>query len=353
MVFSHLKLTVGGAAYHVLSRIGAAGLDYTQRSNKFAHHVVLDAKERPAAGPAALLGTPGFMDASWSGEPRILPAGRKPLAENLPPAVCRKWQQATGDAGWAGVLAQTATGGNHAAYVIFKTGTETLGLVIEALNLVPATVRWRVSFSTYYTKLPPEIECQWRFVVAGSAEAKAAQRNAHCVTIDLTTKLGRAPDGPLVDSARTGVLMQPRAARTTSEPGRAHAEPIESTSPAGSAPSDKPYEWDFSSAVPDGACPQAASAGAAGKVARGEVASCAFGLCAVMLAIGGAFVARSKLLDSSAEESIAANKESVAAKFDKAGTPPSAAQSPNCRTPQQCQRIFPRQKPLRHLQLGW
>src|SRR3954463_12353575 len=45
VVHSHLRINVGGAAYHILSRICAAGLDYTQRSNKFAHHVVLDLKE--------------------------------------------------------------------------------------------------------------------------------------------------------------------------------------------------------------------------------------------------------------------------------------------------------------------
>ena len=42
---SHLLLDVGGRPYHVLSRICDAGLDYTQRNNKFAHHVVLDRSE--------------------------------------------------------------------------------------------------------------------------------------------------------------------------------------------------------------------------------------------------------------------------------------------------------------------
>src|SRR5262245_2687943 len=65
VVCSHLRLVVGGAAYQILSRICAAGLDYTQRSNKFAHHLVLEANELVACGPAALLAAQGFMESSW------------------------------------------------------------------------------------------------------------------------------------------------------------------------------------------------------------------------------------------------------------------------------------------------
>ena len=68
--FSHLQLTIGGQTVSVLSRIGPAGLDYSGRSNKYAHHVVLEASERPQAGPAWLLSQPGFMQETWEGEPR-------------------------------------------------------------------------------------------------------------------------------------------------------------------------------------------------------------------------------------------------------------------------------------------
>src|SRR5690606_29192447 len=40
VAWSHWKLTVGGRPMHVLSRIADAGLDYTQRTNKFVHHGV-------------------------------------------------------------------------------------------------------------------------------------------------------------------------------------------------------------------------------------------------------------------------------------------------------------------------
>src|SRR5688572_8699530 len=78
VAWSHLRLSVGGKSLSILSRVGFAGLDYTDRTNKYAHHVAITSDERPSGGPAWLLSQPGFMDSSWTGEPRILPSGRRP-----------------------------------------------------------------------------------------------------------------------------------------------------------------------------------------------------------------------------------------------------------------------------------
>jgi hypothetical protein len=208
VAFSHLRINVGGLPYHVLSRICAAGLDYTQRSNKFVHHVVLDRKELVAGGPAAVLATRDFMQSAWEGEPRVVGVGRPPPAAPAPAAICRTWQRVAGDAGWAGVLAESAAGpSSRVAALIFEPGTDTLALVAEALALLPPALRWQVTFSTYYTKLPPEVECQWRFVLAGSPEAKALARSPQTLTIDLSSPLGRAPDGPWAEAARTGEAL--------------------------------------------------------------------------------------------------------------------------------------------------
>src|SRR3954470_15225282 len=53
--YAHWLLNVSGAAYHVLSRVCDSGVDHTQRTNAFAHHLVLDPSEMPPAGPAWLL----------------------------------------------------------------------------------------------------------------------------------------------------------------------------------------------------------------------------------------------------------------------------------------------------------
>jgi hypothetical protein len=206
VVFSHLGFTIAGRRCHVLSRVCDAGLDYTQRTNKLAHHVILDAAEVPAAGPAWLLAQPRLMQSNWAGEPRILPTGPRVPSGDSQPRVCRAWQQITGDAGWGGVLAETATGPTvRQAVLVFQPGMEMLPLLAESLALLPIELRWRVSFSTYFTKLPAGVECQWRCVVAGTPEAVAAQRTRQTgLVLDLCHPLGPATGGAYVEAARTG-----------------------------------------------------------------------------------------------------------------------------------------------------
>jgi hypothetical protein len=201
----------------VLSRICDAGLDYTQRTNKFAHHVVLDVAERVPAGPGWLLGLDGLLQATWDGEPKVLPAGRRPPPGTCPPAVCQAWQRLTGDAGWGGVLAETAANGaGTPAVLIFRPGIDPLPLVAESLALLPPEVRWNVSFTTYLTALPAGMDCQWRCVLAGSPEAIAARRIPRAVVIDLCSRLPPAAPGPYVEAARTGIV--PATARPPALP---------------------------------------------------------------------------------------------------------------------------------------
>jgi len=204
VAWSHWKLTVGGRPMHVLSRIADAGLDYTQRTNKFVHHVVLDPNELVPAGPAWLLGS-GLMQTDWDGTPRILPRGRAIPSAEVRPAVCQTWKAMTGDAGWAGVLAATAAAGaNQQAVIVFRPGMDLLPLLAEAVALLPPADRWGVTFTTYFTRLPPGVNCNWRCVLADSPEALAATRTPHAVVIDLCRPLGHAPASALVESARTG-----------------------------------------------------------------------------------------------------------------------------------------------------
>lgn len=203
VAWSHLIVSLGGKCYHVVSRVADAGLDYSQRSNKLAHHVAFEPGELPLGGPAWCLAQPGFVRSTWNEQPQTLPAGRAVPNGDRPPAPCTAWQRATGDAGWAGVLAQSADQ-RQGAFIIFSPGTDLLPLMVEALALVPPARRWEVTFSTYVTKLPPGVDCRWRCVVAGSEEALAAQRTPGATVIDLTQPLGKAPSSQLVECARTG-----------------------------------------------------------------------------------------------------------------------------------------------------
>ncbi len=203
--YSHLHIKVSEQTYYVLSRICDAGVDYSQRSNKLAHHVALSASELVAAGPAAVLAHGGFCESRWDGRVRTLPVGRSPNAPCSGPGVCSAWKRLTGDAGWAAVLAHSATAAKpRPVSVIFPAGTDTLALVVEALNLVSPAQRWNVTFSTYFTRSVAGSDCLWRFVLNGTKQASSLRNNSTELVIELDTELKAPPQTPFLSSARTG-----------------------------------------------------------------------------------------------------------------------------------------------------
>ena len=136
-------------------RVGPSGLDYSGRTNKYAHHVVIDAAERPEGGPAWLLARPGFMQTAWDGEPRMLVEGRPVPRGDRPAGMATAWASLTGDAGWAGVLAEAFLADpRRPAFVVFRPGMDLLPLLVEAIALLPASRRWDVQFGTYLTQAP-------------------------------------------------------------------------------------------------------------------------------------------------------------------------------------------------------
>ena len=220
VVFSHLRLTISGKMVSVLSRIGPAGLDYSGRPNKYAHHVVMEGAERPEGGPAWLLSQPGFMQGAWEGEPREIPSGRTLPQGDRQPGVARAWQSLIGDGGWAGVLAESFLADpRRTVFLVFRPGMDLLPLFVEAMALLPASRRWEVDFTTYFNQLPQGVTCSWRGVLDGSDEARNAQRLPNAIFFDLCHLLGRAEGGALVHLARTGE-------RIAQEPGTATAPPV-------------------------------------------------------------------------------------------------------------------------------
>lgn len=197
--FAHLRIAIGGRERSVLARVAAAGLDYSGRSNKFAHFLLPDDGERPAAGPARMLACADLRSA-WDGRVQWLPPRQMSQPADRPPRPCMLWGKAAGDAGWGGVLAESALAGRPANIVV-PFGVDVLALFDEALRLLPSAQRWRVTFATYSTGLPPGVACNWRGVLAGSPEAAAAA--AAGLVIDLTEPRS-APATPAADAGRKG-----------------------------------------------------------------------------------------------------------------------------------------------------
>jgi hypothetical protein len=220
IAYVHVRLTVGGQVQDVLSRIGPAGLDYSGRPNKYAHHVVLGPDERPEGGPAWLVSQPGFFRKTWEGEPRILSEGSLVRRGDRPPGIAETWRALTGDAGWAGVLAEAFLADpRRPVFLVFRPGMELLPLFVEGIALLPVSRRWDVEFSTYLTSLPPGISCAWRGVLEGSAQAKGARRLPHALVLDLCRHAGLAQGGSLVHLARTGERLETLDAGVPASPG--------------------------------------------------------------------------------------------------------------------------------------
>jgi GTPase-associated protein 1, N-terminal domain type 2/GTPase-associated protein 1, middle domain len=228
IVYSHLKLTYSGDDVSVLSRIGPAGLDYSGRPNKYAHHVILERAERPEGGPAWLLSQRDFMQSAWDGEPREILTGRVPPPGTLEPGMAQAWASLTGDGGWAGVLAETfLADATRPVFLVFRPGMDLLSLIVEATALVPPSRRWDVAFSTYFTGLPRGVTCAWRGVLEGSAVAKDALRLPNALVVNLCAALGRAEGGSLVQVARAGgTLVEPVEEMATPNGAGHHRAPI-------------------------------------------------------------------------------------------------------------------------------
>lgn len=248
VVQSHVTLPVAGRSWHVLSRIADYGLDYSQRTNKLAHHVVLDPGELIPGGPAYLLSIPAFMRTEWNEEPHLV--APKPVKKAPPTAtaVCRAWKELTGDAGWAGVLAESfLRDPERPVFLLYEPGQDVLPLMAEAISLLPVERRWEVTFSTYFNGIPQGVTCAWRCMLNDSPEAHQSLRFVKALRLDLTSEsLGIATGGSLVDLARVGGPLTVTAAqsvkRAASQPGsdqKQHVSEHRDQKPSDDADSDQ------------------------------------------------------------------------------------------------------------------
>jgi len=231
---------------HVLSIVGPAPPDHTARSNKIATYLVLAPDELVRAGPAWLLSQPALLRNSWSGAPAWIDAPvRVPTTRDVGPRPCVAWQAATGDAGWAGVLASAFLRDQaRPIHVIYGAAIEPLPLVEEAIRLLPEWARWRATFSTYFLQPVAGTPCAWRFCLDGTPAADAARQSKGLV-IDLTRTAGPAPESRFTRMARTGIDEEAVAAQRATR-AAARAAGAAAVASAGAArSSDAPIELEM------------------------------------------------------------------------------------------------------------
>lgn len=208
--FMHVQMKVAGRPVNILSRIGAAAPDHTGRTNKIAHHVLVSPSDFVVGGPAAVLRQPGFTVDAWDRVVRKIPEGKSIPTVDSPPRVAQTWAAQAGDAGWAGYVASIfdSQPPGLPVYLLHRPEQNAvlLEMIDEAICILPESIRWNATFSTYTGELPPGVTCRLRCVMAGSPEAAA--RPAAAMMIDLTSStLGAPPPERYVDAARAGILL--------------------------------------------------------------------------------------------------------------------------------------------------
>ena len=207
--YSHYLFRLGASRLSILSRVASYGLDYSGRTNKLAHSVVVQPDERFGCGPAAIMAEPSFFLTEWQGEARYLEREKQvPVSGDLPFAA-PTWERITGDPGWAGALAEHARKGSTApVYVVYPPeltqddGLLVLRLMAEALVWLPPRRRWNVTFSTCFWSLPTGSDCVWRCCLPDSEALLVAGRTPEALVLDLTEGLGACPGGEFVVCAR-------------------------------------------------------------------------------------------------------------------------------------------------------
>lgn len=220
IAWSHTIVSAAGQQWHVLSRTCASGVDHTRRSNNFSHHIALTADGLPDAGPIWLLSQPGLVETTWDKTVEELPKQHGLPSGSEGGRVCKRWESVTGDAGWGGVVAAHLANSNAPAVLVFELGQDVLPLFRESVALMSGAQRWDVTFNTFFTGQSGETSYRLRGVVAGSPELAQLRRLPQVLIVDLTNRLGAAPDGEYVDAARNGAQRRSRGASASSREAR-------------------------------------------------------------------------------------------------------------------------------------
>ncbi|MER3442395.1 MAG: hypothetical protein C4296_13665 [Gemmataceae bacterium] len=206
-LYLHIRLT--GMDGRVLSCIRPAPPDYSGRNNFLAHHIVL--RELPQQiGPVGLikrLDNAGYFLHQWDGgavelTPRDLPT----VPGNARLRVCESWQRFTGDAGWAGVIAEHVhSSAGSPLYLIVPDSDPRLVLdLLEEVELLLQTrnLAWSLTFATLYFPELSNVGCVCRALTKRQGQQIRRTGQRYYDIEELRGK--RAPDTLWAEMARTG-----------------------------------------------------------------------------------------------------------------------------------------------------
>ncbi len=165
-IFSHRIIQYAGKNWHILTRMKDAGVDYTNRNNYIAHHVVLnDSEVEGLANPAEILAQWSGWVSEWKREPALIEdaEGLSTIkAKNKLPA--KTWEAHFGNPSKAALLF------NDSAYILAspQNARVLLDLFSESclLNVNPIDA-WSNTFTTSFAKGENPADFMWKAVASG------------------------------------------------------------------------------------------------------------------------------------------------------------------------------------------
>ena len=213
--FTFRRLEAGSQTWYVLSRFVARGLDYSQRDNRLAHHVVFTAEEAAVLPPpaAVALRWNDWKD-TWSEEPTWLKEDTRPLPLASHPVLtpAAGWREFAGTGAKAAWLVN-ASGAASVSLLNPPSSAQLLRLLAESSALL-GRAAWSATFTTNAAKTGAD-GFDW---AVGYASGRP--------TIDLAQAAQlTAPTGELARVAATGAgaTAPASAGPTASSPRRTNS----------------------------------------------------------------------------------------------------------------------------------
>ena len=167
----YIKMRYGNQQLHVAGRVAPNGLDYSQRNNKIAHHILFESAEELeniSGGVAGLFLKENVFRSEYTEDPMMLPFRKVPVCLQMGSLPARTWAELSGHAGFAAYAAERfRENPDKPLYLIYPPGTSTeqlLNLVMEVCALLNKNLRNYFTFSTYFGSCTASVDCFLRMI---------------------------------------------------------------------------------------------------------------------------------------------------------------------------------------------
>jgi hypothetical protein len=244
LIFCHRTLTVGGARFHVLSRLRDAGSDYSGRTNHIAHHLVVAAQEVAqlapgSATPADILLQMAWLDRwdagpEWLADDRLVPLQRFARTTSTD----RAWESVTGDPAGCWLLVNGRNA--RSACLIHPTGADPLPLIAASQHAQQTADAWQSAFTTALQPTDEAQEFRWIGLTADSP-LRGPMESSGRPLLDLTNPASLPkPELPAAPAAPSPAAAPSHPASSASVPSHRYTPPPPTARPTAAPDNSSP-----------------------------------------------------------------------------------------------------------------